>query len=230
MIKINPESHVNVLYYLVSMKHPFPHVAPRWWEPLNAILHVHHCGCSLWRVSPTHVQQVSQTFSYDPSHWKWKTHALMLEFRKRLVYTWSYFSPEVNLCNSLSLRRGTDCNVGWMMSFIYWTQLTTISVTISRFLCIRITDSNVTKLGYNEHPLKICSFFCIFLISVNGIQYNNISILSSRSHRWRPCEAIYGLKPPDLVVSHLNIITPEVPSLFFSFISLVTGLEILQIL
>ena len=72
MIKVNPESHVNVLYYLASMKHPFRHVAPRWWEPSNAILHVHHCRCSLWRVSPIHVQQVSQTFSYDPSHWKWK--------------------------------------------------------------------------------------------------------------------------------------------------------------
>ena len=161
MIKINPESHVNVLYYLASMKHPFPHVAPQWWEPWNAILHVRQCRCSLWRVSPNLVQQVSQTFSYDPSHWKWQTHALMLEFRKRLVYTWSYFSPEVNLCNSLSLR-GTDCNVGWMMSFIYWAQLTTISVTISRFLCIRITDSNVTKFGYNEHHLKYAVSFASF--------------------------------------------------------------------
>ena len=32
----------------------------------------------------------------------------------------------------------------------------------SRFLCIKIIDSNGNKLGYNEQPLIIRSFFCFF--------------------------------------------------------------------
>ena len=38
----------------------------------------------------------------------------------------------------------------------------------NRFLCIKIIDCNVKKFGYNEHPLLMISFFCIFLLVVSG--------------------------------------------------------------
>ena len=34
----------------------------------------------------------------------------------------------------------------------------------SRFVCIKITDSNVKKFGYNEYSLATSSFPCIFLL------------------------------------------------------------------
>ena len=44
------------------------------------------------------------------------------------------------------------------------------SAITSRFLCIRIIDSNVKKFGYNEHPPATTSFFCIFLLVVSRTQ------------------------------------------------------------
>ena len=37
----------------------------------------------------------------------------------------------------------------------------------SKFLCIKIIDSNVNKFGYNEQPLRTNSSFCIFPLVVS---------------------------------------------------------------
>ena len=42
--------------------------------------------------------------------------------------------------------------------------------TASIFLCIKIIDNNVNSFSYNEHPLKMSSFFRIFLLVVRGTQ------------------------------------------------------------
>ena len=40
--------------------------------------------------------------------------------------------------------------------------------TRSRFLCIKIIDSNVKKFGYYEHPPTTSSFLCIYLLIISG--------------------------------------------------------------
>ena len=42
--------------------------------------------------------------------------------------------------------------------------------TTSRFLCIKIIESNVKKFGYYEHPPTASSFLCIYLLVVSGTQ------------------------------------------------------------
>ena len=44
--------------------------------------------------------------------------------------------------------------------------------TTSRFLCIKIIDSNVKKFGYYEHTPTTCSFLCIYLLVISGTQCN----------------------------------------------------------
>ena len=44
--------------------------------------------------------------------------------------------------------------------------------TMSRFLCIKIIDSNDKKFGYYEHPSTTSSFLCIYLLVISGTQCN----------------------------------------------------------
>ena len=64
-------------------------------------------------------------------------------------------------------------------SKLHWIPLSASSATTSRFLCIKFIDRSVKKFGHNEHPLIMSSFFCIFVLVVNGTQcsYSNIMLL-----------------------------------------------------
>ena len=46
---------------------------------------------------------------------------------------------------------------------------------MSRFPCIKIIDSNGKKFGYNEHPLRTNSFFCIIFSPLCFIHTRNLS-------------------------------------------------------
>ena len=42
--------------------------------------------------------------------------------------------------------------------------------TTSRFVCIKIIDSNVENFGYYKHPPTASSFLCIYLLVISGTQ------------------------------------------------------------
>ena len=48
---------------------------------------------------------------------------------------------------------------------------------MSRFLFIKIIDSTVEKLGYNEHPFITSSFLCIFFLFATGPNVADMCIL-----------------------------------------------------
>ena len=63
-------------------------------------------------------------------------------------------------------RENTDTTLGPAYNEFGYSEYPT---TTSRFLCIKIIDCSVKKLGYSEHPLVIV--FYIFLLVVSGTQW-----------------------------------------------------------
>ena len=53
---------------------------------------------------------------------------------------------------------------------LHWIPLSTSSVTASRFLCIKIIDSNVKKFSYYDHPPTTNNFLCIYLLVISETQ------------------------------------------------------------
>ena len=56
------------------------------------------------------------------------------------------------------------------VEIIHWDPVIMSLVSTDNFLCIGIIDSNGEKFGYNEHPLRTNSFFCLFLLGTQCVE------------------------------------------------------------
>ena len=52
--------------------------------------------------------------------------------------------------------------------------LSSVTATTSRYLRIKIIDTNVIKIGYKEHPLTASRFLCIFLLLLVSETQSNL--------------------------------------------------------